>query len=105
MTRWQEYAAAANEGMVREENKRLSVASSGVPRPSQISGGPLPFIYNTVVDENGRLAQAPVTFYRSGRPHRLPPLVKLTSAECRRSLHFESADAAAREVLGSTFFF
>jgi hypothetical protein len=111
VTRWQEYAIA-NEGWY-EESKQLSVSSSGgtAALSDFAPGSPLPFIYNTVVDENGKAGPgAPVNppFYpiwQASPPPYSPYLVKanIGGVPAFSSL-LKAADAAREGILGPTFF-
>jgi hypothetical protein len=111
VTRWQEYASA-NEGWY-EESKQLAVSSSG--GTSTLSdfapGSPLPFIFNTVVDEKGKAGPGPPVnppFYpiwQASPPPYSPYLVKanIGGVPAFSSL-LKAADAAREGVLGSTMF-
>jgi hypothetical protein len=111
VTRWNEYASA-NEGWY-EESKQLAVSSSG--GTSALSdfapGSPLPFIYNTIVDENGKSVRgAPVNppFYpiwQASPPPYSPYLIKANIGGVPEfSSLLKAADAAREGVFGLTIF-
>jgi hypothetical protein len=111
VTRWQEYATA-NEGWY-EDSKQLAASSSG--GTSALSdfapGSPLPFIYNTIVDENGNSAPGPplnppfYPIWQASPPPYSPYLIKANvGAVPEFASLLQAADAAREGVLGPTIF-
>jgi hypothetical protein len=109
--RWQEYAMA-NEGWY-EESKQMAVSSSkgNLVESDFASGSPLPFIYNTMVDENGNPFPAPAKnppFYpiwQMSPPPFSPFLIKANIGGVPEfSSSLKAADDSREGVLGSTFF-
>jgi hypothetical protein len=111
VTRWQEYATA-NEGWY-EESKELAISYSegSVVQSDFALGSPLPFIYNTIVDEDGNSSPGPprnppfYPIWQVSPPPFSPYLLKANIGgvpEFRSIL--EAADTAKEGVMGSTFF-
>jgi hypothetical protein len=111
VTRWQEYATA-NERWY-EESKHMHVSSSkgSLVQSDFASGSLLPFIYNTIVDENGNSAPgSPVNppFYpiwQVSPPPFSPFLIKANIGGVPEfSSSLVAADIAGEGVMGPTFF-
>jgi hypothetical protein len=111
VTRWNEYATA-NEGWY-EESKQLAVSSG--ESTSVLSdfapGGLLPFIYNTIVDENGNPSIVPAmdpTSYPNWQfspPPFSPFLIKANIGRVPElASNLKAAEVAAEGVLGATTF-
>jgi hypothetical protein len=106
VTQWQEYAIA-NEGWY-EESKKLAISFSegSLVQSDFASGSMLPFIYNTIVDENGNSSPgSPVNppFYpiwQHSPPPFSPALIKVSLPGAQ----FEGAGAAREGILDSSFF-
>jgi hypothetical protein len=111
VTRWNEYATY-NEGWY-EESKQLAVSSSkGTLVQSDFApGSPLPFIYNTIVDEDGNPSIMPAVnppFYplwQFSPPPFSPFLLKANIGNVPEfSSSLKAADVAREGIVGSTFF-
>jgi hypothetical protein len=111
VTRWQEYATA-NEGWY-EESKQLAVSSSkgNLVESDFAPGSPLPFIYNTIVDENGNRSPGPPSnppFYpiwQMSPPPFSPFLIKANIGGVPEfSSGLKAIDVAREGVLGTTTF-
>jgi class 3 adenylate cyclase len=111
VTRWEEYATA-NDGWY-EESKQLEVSSSkgSVVQSDFAPGSPLPFIYNTVVDEDGNSSPGPprnppfYPIWQVSPPPFSPYLLKANAGGVPEFLStLEAADIAKEGVVGSTFF-
>jgi hypothetical protein len=111
VSRWQEYATA-NEGWY-EESKQLAISSSAgsVAQSAFAPGSPLPFIYNTIVDEDGKSSPGPPVnppFYpiwQVSPPPFSPFLLKANIGGVPEFLStLEAADMGKEGVMGSTFF-
>jgi hypothetical protein len=111
VTRWQEYATA-NEGWY-EESKQLAVSSSdgNFIRSDFAPDSPIPFIYNTIVDENGNSSPGPPVnppFYpmwQFSPPPFSPFLIKANIGGVPEfSSGLKAADVAREGVLGLTTF-
>jgi hypothetical protein len=111
VTRWQEYATA-NEGWY-EESKALHISSSKgrLAQSDFAPGSPLPFIYNTMVDENGNPTPGPPVnppFYpiwQLSPPPFSPYLIKANIGGVPEfSSNLVAADIAGEGVMGPTFF-
>jgi hypothetical protein len=111
VTRWQEYATA-NESWY-EESKQLAVSSSdgSLVMSDYAPGSPIPFIFNTVFDEDGNPAPGPPLnppFYpvwQFSPPPFSPYLLKanIGGVPVIRSA-LEAAAVAGEGVLGTTSF-
>jgi hypothetical protein len=111
VTRWQEYATA-NEGWY-EESKQLAISSSEgrVVQSDFAAGSPLPFIYNTIVDEDGNSTPGPprnppfYPIWQVSPPPFSPFLMKANIGGVPEFLSsLEAADMAKEGVMGHTFF-
>jgi hypothetical protein len=113
VTRWQEYATA-NEWWY-EESKQLAISSSegSLVQSDFAPGSPLPFIYESFLDENGNPSVMPAVnnppFYplwQVSPPPFSPVLMKANIGVQPEFVSVSKAADIAREgVLGSTLFF
>jgi hypothetical protein len=107
VTRWEEYAIA-NEGWY-EESKKLAISSSeGTRLQSDFAPGtPSPFIYESIVDENGNPSVMPAVndppFYpiwQQSPPPFSPALIKLILPR----VLFKAVGVAREGILDASFF-
>jgi hypothetical protein len=115
VTRWNRHATA-NEGWY-EESKQLAVSSSegALVQSDFAPGGPLPFIYETILDENGNPTAVPVMpvvndppFYplwQVSPPPFSPIIIKANIGGVSQfSSGSKAAEVAGEGVLGPTMF-
>jgi hypothetical protein len=111
VTLWEEYATA-NEGWY-EESKKLAVSSGGGTSVQSdfAPGSPWPFIYDTIVDENGNRSPGPprnppyYPIWQFSPPPFSPFLIKANIGGVPEfSSGLKAAEVAGEGVLGPTTF-